>query len=107
MLPLAACLILNIHLEETTDFPSGLGTTFQTSFFIMDWYSSVMASFQVVCLIASETLVGFDLHKSFMFAAYLENLLGLLLSLNVLDGPAKFCASSTVLMAQSGIFLEF
>ena len=42
-LPLAACFILYIHLEDTTLFPSGLGTISQTSFFIINWYYFIIS----------------------------------------------------------------
>ena len=67
MLPSVACFILNIHLEEIKKIPLALGTISQTSLFIIDWYSFVVASFQAICLIASKGLVGYVLDKSFMF----------------------------------------
>jgi hypothetical protein len=44
ILPLAACFILKSHFDHTTSLLFGLGTISHTSFFIMDWYSSVMSS---------------------------------------------------------------
>ena len=38
MLPSTTCWILQIHMEDITDFPSGLDTASQTSFFL-NWYS--------------------------------------------------------------------
>ena len=58
ILPSAACFILKSHFDDTTSLLFGLGTISHTSFFIMDWYSSVMASAHSFFWMASSKHVG-------------------------------------------------
>ena len=88
----------------TTDLSFGLGTTSQTSFFIIASYSSCIASFQTWCLMASSKDPGSDCTIVLMAARYPWYLHGFLLSRNVPLGAAWPSASSRVSLSHDGLF---
>lgn len=90
----------------TTDLSLGLGTTSQTSFFMIDSYSLFIASFQTWCFTTSSNVQGSDCTMVLMAAKYPWYLFDFLLSRNVPLGAICFPASSRVSLSHEGLFLQ-
>jgi len=92
-------------LEVTSDFSLGIGKISYISFFIIDYYSSIIASFQTTRLVASSLLEGSKSMRLVINVAYPEFLFCLLLFLKVPCGVACPSASYKVNQNQASFFL--
>jgi len=72
-----------MHLEFTIEFPFDLKTISHIYFYMMEWYSSVMAYFQTSWLVVSPWKEGSISMMPLISETYLENIYGLFLSHNV------------------------